>query len=147
MNSQFTIADCDLIQLPKKNNIAGSSTLLHGGIEVPFDIKRVYYLYDVPGGESRGAHAHKNLHQLLIAASGSFDVTLDDGQSKRTITLSRPFIGLHIKPGIWRDITNFSSGVICLVLASELYKEEDYIRDYDEFLHFKKRETINQGYF
>ena len=147
MNSQFTIIDCDLIQLPKKNNIAGNSTLLQGGIEVPFDIKRVYYLYDVPGGESRGAHAHKNLHQLLIAASGSFDVTLDDGQSKKTITLSRPFIGLHIKPGIWRDITNFSSGVICLVLASELYKEEDYIRDYDEFLHFKKRETINQGYF
>ena len=132
--------DCNLIQLPKARNVAGSSTLLQNGIEVPFEIKRVYYLYDVPGGESRGAHAHKNLHQLLIAASGSFDVTLDDGQSKKTITLSRPFIGLHIKPGIWRDITNFSSGVICLVLASELYNAEDYLRDYAEFLLFKKRD-------
>ena len=132
--------DCNLIQLPKARNVAGSSTLLQNGIEVPFEIKRVYYLYDVPGGESRGAHAHKNLHQLLIAASGSFDVTLDDGQSKKTITLSRPFIGLHIKPGIWRDITNFSSGVICLVLASELYNAEDYLRDYSEFLLFKKRD-------
>jgi len=140
MNNQFTIMDCNLIQLPKTRNVAGSSTLLQNGIEVPFEIKRVYYLYDVPGGESRGAHAHKNLHQLLIAASGSFDVTLDDGQSKKTITLSRPFIGLHIKPGIWRDITNFSSGVICLVLASELYNAEDYLRDYAEFLLFKKRD-------
>lgn len=144
MNKYFTVSDCALIQLPKRNNIVGNSTLLQSGIEVPFDIKRVYYLYDVPGGESRGAHAHKTLHQLLIAASGSFDVTLDDGQSAKTITLSRPYIGLHIKPGIWRDITDFSSGVICLVLASELYNADDYIRNYDEFLCFKNREHIQK---
>ena len=111
--------------------------LIQNGIEVPFDVKRLYYLYDVPSGESRGIHAHRTLQQVLIAASGSFDVTLDDGRNKKTVHLSRPFIGLHIRPGIWRDIINFSSGVICLVLASELYKEEDYIRDYDEFKRFK----------
>jgi len=139
MNSHFTVSDCSLIQLPKNSNIVGNSTLLQNGIEVPFDIKRVYYLYDVPGGESRGSHAHKNLHQILIAASGSFDVTLDDGTEKKVVTLSRPFVGLYIKPGIWRDVINFSSGVICLVLASELYKAEDYIRDYNEFLIYKKK--------
>lgn len=125
------------MQLPKKNNPIGNSTLLQNQADVPFEIKRVYYLYDVPGGESRGSHAHKSLHQILIAASGSFDVTLDDGYTKKTVTLSRPFVGLYIKPGVWRDIYNFSSGVICLVLASELYKAEDYIRDYDEFLVLK----------
>src|SRR5215212_6461249 len=121
MSNRFTVFDCSIIQFPRTMNDVGNSTLLQNGIEAPFDIKRVYYLYDVPGGESRGTHAHKTLKQILIAASGSFDVTLDDGQSKKTVTLSRPFMGLYIKPGIWRDIINFSSGVICLVLASELY--------------------------
>src|SRR5690349_12232822 len=100
MSSHFTVSDCCLIQLPKKNNPVGNSTLLQNGMDLPFDIKRVYYLYDVPGGESRGSHAHKSLHQILIAASGSFDVTLDDGQTKNMVTLSRPFVGLYIKPGI-----------------------------------------------
>lgn len=135
--NRFTVFDCHIISLSKITGDASTSTLLQNGNEIPFDIKRVYYLYDVPGGESRGAHAHKTLQQIVIAASGSFDVTLDDGETKKRITLSRPFIGLYIKPGIWRDITNFSSGVICLVFASELFDEKDYIRDYNEFLNFK----------
>jgi len=137
MNNLFTVFDCNIISFPRNSNKTGSSMLIQNGIEVPFDVKRLYYLYDVPSGESRGIHAHRTLQQVLIAASGSFDVTLDDGRNKKTVHLSRPFIGLHIRPGIWRDIINFSSGVICLVLASELYKEEDYIRDYDEFKRFK----------
>ena len=137
MNNQLTVFDCPIIQFPKSINSVGNSTLLQNGFDGCFEIKRVYYLYDVPGGESRGAHAHRSLRQILIAASGSFDVTLDDGQARRTITLSRPYTGLYIKPGIWRDISNFSSGVICLVLASEIYKAEDYIRDYNEFLNYK----------
>jgi hypothetical protein len=143
MNNSYTVFDCPIIQFPKASNIVGNITRLQNGAEVPFEIKRVYYLYDVPGGESRGSHAHKTLKQILIAASGSFDVTLDDGHSKKTITLGRPYMGLYIKPGIWRDIYNFSSGVICLVLASELYKAEDYIRDYNDFLNFKRTPTIN----
>lgn len=143
MNNRFTVFDCSLIQFPKLNNGVGNITRLQNGLEVPFEVKRIYYLYDIPGGESRGAHAHKSLRQILIAASGSFDVTLDDGQSRRTVTLSRPNIGLYIKPGIWRDILNFSSGVICLVLASELYKAQDYIRDYNDFLNFKKAISVN----
>src|SRR5262249_23607518 len=99
----------------------------------------IFYLYDIPGGESRGAHAHKTLHQFLIAASGSFDVTLDDGHSKKTIHLNRPYLGLHIKPGIWDYMSNFSSGAIALVLASSEYDPDDYIRDYDIFLRFKKQ--------
>jgi dTDP-4-dehydrorhamnose 3,5-epimerase-like enzyme len=101
-------------------------------------VKRVYYLYDMPGGESRGAHSHKNLEQLVIAASGSFEVTLDDGRNKKTVNLSRPYMGLHVRPGMWRDLSNFSSGSICLVLASELYDQNDYIRDYQEFRQWKK---------
>ena len=141
MTNQYTVFDCCIRQFPKITYEVSNSTILQSGVEIPFDIKRIYYLYDVPGGESRGAHAHKKLRQILVAASGSFDVTLDDGHSKKTITLGRPFMGLYIKPGIWRDISNFSSGVICLVLASELYSAEDYIRDYDEFLDFKKTGT------
>jgi len=142
MSNHFTVFDCPIIKFPKGNNGVGNVSRIQNGIEVPFEIKRVYYLYDVPGGESRGAHAHKTLKQILIAASGSFDVTLDDGHSKKTVSLSRPYMGLYIKPGIWRDIINFSSGVICLVLASEIYTAEDYIRDYNDFLNFKKATAI-----
>ena len=106
-------------------------------IDIPFKIKRVYYLYDVPGGEERGGHAHKNLFQLIVAASGSFDVVLDDGFEKKTIQLNRPYNGLIIVPGIWRELSNFSSGSICLVLASEVYKIKDYIRDYSLFKDLK----------
>ena len=105
---------------------------------IPFEIKRVYYLYDVPGGESRGGHAHKNLYQLIVAASGAFSVTLDDGKEKRTILLNRPYQGLLVVPGIWRELNDFSSGAVCLVLASEKYDENDYIRIYNDFLVCKK---------
>lgn len=133
-----SIYNCNVIELPKIHNRAGNITPLHSGIEVPFDIKRVYYLYDVPGGETRGGHAHKILHQLIIAASGSFDIVLDDGFIKKTVTLNRPNYGLYVPPGIWRDLNNFSSGAVLLVLASEKYLEEDYIREYSDFLSYKK---------
>ena len=133
-----SIYNCNVIELPKIHNRAGNITPLHGGIEIPFGIKRVYYLYDVPGGETRGGHAHKMLHQLIVAASGSFDVTIDDGITKKTITLNRPNFGLYIIPGIWRDLHNFSSGAVLLVLASDNYDEKDYIREYDDFLNLKK---------
>lgn len=134
----YTVFDCSIIQFPKIHNRAGNITSVQNGIEVPFDIKRVYYLYDVPGGESRGAHAHKKLEQVIIAASGSFDITIDDGTNKKTVQLNRSYFGLHLFPGMWRDITNFSSGAICLVLASENYSTDDYIRDYEYFLNFKQ---------
>ena len=138
MPEKFTVFDCSVLHFPKIYNRAGNLTPIQNGIEVPFDIKRVYYLYDIPGGESRGAHAHYQLEQVVIAASGSFDVTLDDGRNKKTVNLNRPYMGLHVKPGMWRDLTNFSSGAILLVLASELYNEKDYIRDYQTFLEYKK---------
>lgn len=131
-----SVYNCNVIELPKIHNRAGNITPLHGNREIPFDIKRVYYLYDVPGGETRGGHAHKKLHQLIIAASGSFDIVLDDGFIKKTVTLNRPNFGLYIPPGIWRDLNNFSSGAVLLVLASEKYSEEDYIREYNEFLNY-----------
>ena len=109
---------------------------------VPFDIKRVYYLYDVPGGETRGGHAHKDLYQLIVAASGSFSVTLDDGKVKRTFLLNRPYQGLLVVPGIWRELTDFSSGAVCLVCASEKYLKSDYIRDYNDFLEYKNDSSI-----
>jgi len=137
MPEKFTVFDCSVLHFPKIYNRAGNLTPIQNGIEVPFDIKRVYYLYDIPGGESRGAHAHYQLEQVVIAASGSFDVTLDDGRNKKTVNLNRPYMGLHVKPGMWRDLTNFSSGAILLVLASELYNEKDYIRDYQTFLEYK----------
>lgn len=133
-----SVYDCSIIELDKHHSDRkGNISVVENGDTVPFDVKRVYYLYDVPGGESRGAHAHKNLKQLLIAASGSFTVTLDDGNVKRSFTLNRPYQGLLIVPGIWRELDDFSSGSVCLVLASEKYDAEDYIRDYDEFLKFK----------
>ncbi len=133
------VYDCNIIHLPKIENISGSITAIQGDKDIPFDIKRIYYLYDVPGGADRGGHAHKRLHQLIIAASGSFDIILDDGNIKRTIQLNRPYFGLYLKPGIWRDISNFSSGAICLVLASNFYDATEYIRDYNEFKQFRKQ--------
>jgi hypothetical protein len=130
MNS---IYDCNIIQLPKIHNRAGNLTALENNISVPFDVKRVYYLYDIPGGEARGGHAHKKLEQFLIAASGAFDIMLDDGTNKKVVRLDRPYMGLHIVPGIWRELSNFSSGAICLVIASRVYEESDYIRDYSLF--------------
>ena len=132
-----SVYDCNLMHLPKIENPAGSITVIEGIKEIPFDIKRIYYLYDVPGGASRGGHAHKHLHQLIIAASGSFDIILDDGRIKRTVLLNRPYYGLLMPPGIWRDLSNFSSGAICIVLASDIFKEADYIREHTDFLKFK----------
>jgi hypothetical protein len=137
-----TVFDCNLIYLPKIENRAGNITPIHNNIEVPFNIKRIFYLYDIPGGESRGTHAHKACHQFLVAASGSFEILLDDCKSKRLVHLNRPYMGLHIPPGIWASEINFSSGSICLVLASHPYEKEDYIRDYEEFISFKKQSTI-----
>ena len=133
-----TIIDCSVIELPKIHNRAGNITPIENTIEIPFNVKRVYYLYDVPGGESRGGHAHKELQQLVIAASGSFDIFIDDGQTKKVVSLNRPYYGLYIIPGIWRELSNFSSGAICLVLASHYYNVNDYIREYQQFLEFKK---------
>ncbi|MNS90793.1 TDP-4-oxo-6-deoxy-alpha-D-glucose-3,4-oxoisomerase [compost metagenome] len=110
---------------------------MHNNVEIPFSVKRVFYLYDIPGGESRGAHAHKECHQFLVASSGSFEVLLDDGKTQRLVQLNRPYIGLHIPPGIWASEVNFSSGSICLVLASHTYDEKDYIRNYQEYLNYK----------
>ncbi len=136
MNKKPTVYDCSIIEFPRIENRAGNITPIHPNVNVPFDIKRVFYSFDIPGGEARGAHAHKECHQILIAASGSYEVVLDDGINKRTVSLSRPFYGLHIPPGIWAAEQNFSSGSICLVLASKGYSEDDYIRDYYEFLQF-----------
>ena len=137
--SENTVYDCRIIELDKHHSDRkGNLSVVENGKDVPFSVKRVYYLYDVPGGESRGSHAHKALYQLVIAASGSFTVSLDDGKDKKTIVLKRPYEGLFIVPGIWRTLDDFSSGSVCLVLASEKYEEGDYIRDYDEFLSFRK---------
>jgi hypothetical protein len=131
------VYECTMIELDKRHREKGSLTVIENGTTVPFDVRRVYYLYDIPGGESRGGHAHKKLQQLIIAASGCFDVTLDDGCVKRTFTLNRPYQGLFVVPGIWRELLNFSSGSVCLVLASLEFDEGDYIRDYAEFLVYK----------
>lgn len=133
-----TIFDCNIIELPKIYNPSGNITPVNNNLEIPFPIKRVYYLYDVPGGEGRGGHAHKELHQFIIAASGSFDLIVDDGRVKRTFHLARPYMGLYMPSGLWRELDNFSSGSICLVLASHEYNEKDYIRDYKEFFNWKK---------
>lgn len=133
-----TVNDCKMIDLRKIHDVRGNLTPIEGGGDIPFDIKRIYYLYDVPSGESRGAHAHKDLQQLIIAANGSFTITLDDGINKKAFTLNRPYQGLLIVPGIWRDLDDFSSGAVLLCLASDHYISEDYIRDYEEFLKYKK---------
>jgi dTDP-4-dehydrorhamnose 3,5-epimerase-like enzyme len=130
----MNIADCRIISLPIIHDPRGNLTFIEATRHVPFDIKRVYYLYDVPGGAERGGHAHKELHQLVIAMSGSFDVVLDDGGEKHRFHLNRSYYGLYVCPMIWREIDNFSSGSVCLVLASNLYDEADYFRDYHQFL-------------
>lgn len=130
-----------MIELDKHHSDRkGNLCVVENGKTLPFDVKRAYYLYDVPGGESRGAHAHRDLSQLIVAASGSFTVTLDDGMCKRTFFLNRPYQGLYVKPGMWRTLDDFSSGAVCMVLASNVYMAEDYIRDYDEFLKFRNED-------
>ena len=132
-----TVYDCSILELPKIENPAGSITPINAGVDVPFEIARVYYLYDVPGGATRGGHAHKELEQLIVAASGSFDVILDDGANQRTVHLNRPYLGLLMPRMIWRELVNFSSGGICLVLASLKFDPSDYIRDYQQFVALK----------
>lgn len=136
---RYSVFDCTMVELDKHHSERnGNLTVVENGITLPFDVKRVYYIYDVPGGENRGAHAHKDLEQLIVAASGSFTVTLDDGHSKRSFFLNRPYQGLYVKPGMWRDLVDFSSGAVAMVLASDIYKTEDYIRDYNDFIEFRK---------
>lgn len=132
-----SVFDCSLIYLSKIGDRNGNITSINNSLEIPFNVKRVFYLYDIPGGESRGAHAHKKCHQFLIAASGAFEVLLDDGKVQRQVELNRSNIGLHIPPGIWASEVNFSSGSICLVLTSHEFDEKDYIRDYKFFLKIK----------
>lgn len=129
----YSIDDCRLIELPKIGDPRGNLTFIEGGVHVPFAIERVYYLYDVPGGAERGGHAHRALHQLIVAMSGSFDVVLDDGRRRRQVHLNRSYVGLFVCPMIWRELTNFSSGSVCMVLASNRYDEADYYRDYAQF--------------
>lgn len=136
----MSINNCRIIELPKIHDPRGNLSYVEGSRHIPFDIKRVYYLYDVPGGETRGGHAHKELQQLIIAMSGSFDVVLDDGVNKKVSTLNRSYYGLYLPKMIWRELVNFSSGAVCMVLASEFYDEDDYYRDYDNFLVNAKKE-------
>lgn len=137
---KYNVFDCTMVELDRHHSDRkGNLTVVENGQTLPFDVKRVYYLYDVPGGENRGSHAHKELSQLIIAASGSFTVTLDDGKCKRSFFLNRPYQGLYVKPGMWRDLEDFSSGAVCMVLASDVYLKEDYIRDYQEFLEFRNQ--------
>ena len=134
----MSIDACKIIELPKISDVRGNLTFVESERHVPFDLKRVYYLYDVPGGAERGAHGHKNLEQFIVALSGSFDVLLDDGHNKKRVQMNRPYYGLYVCPMIWRDITNFSSGAVCVVFASEYYDEADYIRGYGQFLESVK---------
>lgn len=138
MPEQTTIDDCILVELPRIADVRGNLTFIEGNRHAPFAIERVFYLYDVPTGADRGAHAHREQHQFLICLSGSFDVELDDGKERRVVHLNRPWKGLHIPPMIWAAEVNFDAGTVCLVLASAKYLEEDYIRDYEEFLAFRR---------
>ena len=132
-----TVFDCKLIELPKNHREMGNITAVNSLLEIPFTVNRIYYLYDVPGGESRGGHAHKELQQVIIAVSGSFDLIIDDGRNKKKFNLNRPNIGILMPKGLWRELDNFSSGSICLVLASHIYDENDYIRNYEDFIKLK----------
>lgn len=135
---QSSVFDCTIVELDRHHSDRkGNLSVVENGVTLPFDVKRVYYLYDIPGGEGRGAHAHRELEQLIVAVSGSFTVTIDDGKCKRSFFLNRPYQGLYLKSGLWRDLVDFSSGAVAMVLASDLYNAEDYIRDYDEFLKLK----------
>lgn len=129
----MSLEQCKIIELPKISDTRGNLTFIEAGRHIPFDISRVYYLYDVPGGAERGGHAHKELHQLIVAMSGSFDVVLDDGREKKRFHLNRSYYGLYVCPMIWRELDNFSSGSVSMVLASNFYDEADYYRDYAEF--------------
>jgi hypothetical protein len=133
----MTIKQCKIVDLPKIYDHRGNLTFIEGGEHIPFDIKRVYYLYDVPGGAERGGHAHKALQQLIIAVSGSFDVILDDGLNKKRFHLNRPYYGLYVCPMMWRELDNFSSASVCMVLASNKYDEDDYYRNYNQYLAAK----------
>lgn len=135
----MSIDRCQILELPKIHEPRGNLTFIEGGVHVPFDIQRVYYLYDVPGGSERGGHAHKQLHQFIVAMSGSFDIVLDDGQNKKRVHLNRSYSGLYVCPMIWRELDNFSSGSVCMVLASTKYEESDYFRDYAEFMRERWR--------
>jgi len=135
--NNINVFDCSIIELPRIQNRAGNITPISNYEHIPFKISRIFYIYDIPGGVDRGAHAHKECHQFLIAASGSFEIELHDGKTTRTVLLNRPYYGLHIPPGIWAAEKGFSSGAICLVLASQGYREEDYLRNYESFLIFK----------
>ena len=137
---KVSVYNCSIIELPKIHNRAGNITVIENNKNIPFGVKRVFYIYDIPGGEDRGAHAHKACHQFLVAASGSFEIEMDDGINKRTVILNRPYYGLHIPPGIWAAEKGFSSGSICMVLASHKYDQKDYIRDYNEFTVLIKNE-------
>ena len=130
----ITVERCHIIELPKIEDRRGNLTFIEETRHIPFEIKRVYYLYDVPGGSDRGSHAHKNLHQFIVAMSGSFDVVLDDGRQQQRFHMNRSHYGLYVCPLMWRFLDNFSSGAVCMVLASEHYNAADYIRDYDQFL-------------
>lgn len=130
----MSLKDCRIVELPKISDPRGNLTFIENGRQIPFDTRRVYYLYDVPGGSERGGHAHKNLHQLIVAISGSFDIHIDDGSIRKTIHLNRSYYGLYVCPMIWREIDNFSSGAVCMVLASDYYDEDDYFRDYNQFI-------------
>lgn len=136
----MSLKNSSIIELPKINDHRGNLTFIESGRHIPFDIKRVYYLYDVPGGASRAAHGHRSLHQLMVSMSGSFDVTLDDGQDKEIFHMNRSYYGLYIPPMMWRDLDNFSSGAVCMVLASDYYEESDYFREYDDFLKAVREE-------
>ena len=132
-----SVYECSIVELSRHHHEKGNITVVENSSTIPFEVRRTYYLYDIPGGESRGGHAHRKLQQLIVAASGSFSVTLNDGRVKRTFVMNRPYQGLLIVPGIWRTLEDFSSGSVYLVLASEKYEESDYIRDYEEFIKYK----------
>lgn len=134
-----------MIDLPKVSDPRGNITFIEGTRHIPFEIRRVYYLYDVPGGETRGGHAHRTLEQFLISASGSFDVVVDDGMNRSRFHLERSYYGLYIPSGVWRELDNFSTGSICLALASEFYSEEDYIREYSEFLTYRANQPRDRA--
>lgn len=134
MMTPRSVEDCRIIDLPKISDPRGNLTFIENSRHIPFDIKRVYYTYDIPGGSDRGSHAHMNLHQFMVAMSGSFDVVLDDGRNKKRFHLNRSYYGLYICPMMWRLLDNFSSGAVCMVLASEVYREDDYLRDYASFV-------------